>query len=310
MPGILRLTRAIVLMALAAAANPDAFAETLEPVIETGDVDRFYEIYDAADGQPSAETLQEDYLEKGSDGLLSLARLRQVTGERIATAIQERPELYEDARECARTLPRVRSRLKAALRKLNELYPDARNPAVTIAVGRGKPVGIGYPDTGVQIGLEALCYAAFLNPDVEDRFVYVIAHEYIHVVQSPELVESTEENPTVLDISLVEGAAEFVGELISGDVAYGGLRGNVEGRETEIERAFLADKDKTDLSDWVYNSTPDQPGDLGYWVGYRIVKAYYQNSGDKRRALREILEMTDPDAFLEASGWRPGIALE
>ena len=310
MPGILRLTRAIVLMALAAAANPDAFAETLEPVIETGDVDRFYEIYDAADGQPSAETLQEDYLEKGSDGLLSLARLRQVTGERIASAIQERRELYEDARECARTLPRVRSRLKAALRKLNELYPDARNPAVTIAVGRGKPVGIGYPDTGVQIGLEALCYAAFLNPDVEDRFVYVIAHEYIHVVQSPELVESTEENPTVLDISLVEGAAEFVGELISGDVAYGGLRGNVEGRETEIERAFLADKDKTDLSDWVYNSTPDQPGDLGYWVGYRIVKAYYQNSGDKRRALREILEMTDPDAFLEASGWRPGIALE
>jgi hypothetical protein len=47
----------------------------------------------------------------------------------------------------------------------------------------------------------------------------------------------------------------------------------------------------------------------GYWVGYRIVKAYYQQASDKRRAIREILEMSDPKAFLAKSGWYPGIRL-
>jgi uncharacterized protein YjaZ len=52
-----------------------------------------------------------------------------------------------------------------------------------------------------------------------------------------------------------------------------------------------------------------KPADLGYWVGYRIVKSYYQHATDKRRALREILEMTDPKAFVANSGWYPGIRL-
>src|SRR3546814_8835751 len=73
---------------------------------------------------------------------------------------------------------------------------------------------------------------------------------------------------------------------------------------------FTADIDKTDLSDWVYNASPDTPGDLGYWVGYRIAKAYYRNAPDKRQALREIFGMSDPKAFLEKSGWYPGIELD
>jgi hypothetical protein len=52
---------------------------------------------------------------------------------------------------------------------------------------------------------------------------------------------------------------------------------------------------------------PDTPGDLGYWVGCRIVKSYYQHSADKSGAIRDILEMTDPKAFVAKSGWFPGI---
>jgi uncharacterized protein YjaZ len=47
----------------------------------------------------------------------------------------------------------------------------------------------------------------------------------------------------------------------------------------------------------------------GYWVGYRIVKSY-QHASDKRQAFREILQMTDPKAFLAKSGWYPGIHLD
>lgn len=66
----------------------------------------------------------------------------------------------------------------------------------------------------------------------------------------------------------------------------------------------------TDLSKWLHNSPPIKPNDLGYWVGYRIVKAYHQHAVDKRRAFREILEMTDAKAFLAKSDWYPGIRLQ
>jgi hypothetical protein len=98
----------------------------------------------------------------------------------------------------------------------------------------------------VQIGLEALCAADFLNPDVEDRFVYVIAHEFAHVQQAQELVDN--EHPTVLEMSLIEGAAEFTAELIAGKVAYAYLDAATAGRAKDIETAFVGDVDKTDLS--------------------------------------------------------------
>jgi uncharacterized protein YjaZ len=124
----------------------------------------------------------------------------------------------------------------------------------------------------------------------------------------PALVD--DEHPTVLEGSLVEGAAEFTAELISGEVAYSQFGARTKGREKEIETAFVSDEDKTDLSKWLNNGTAEKPGDLGYWVGYRIVKSYYHHSADKRRAFREILQMTNPKAFLAKSGWYPGIRLQ
>jgi len=277
-----------------------------EPVIEVDDVYRFYALYDRTAGQPTSEQLQH-YLDAGSAGLRVFAEQRRTTGARIAEAIAKNPGTFSQARRCVEPLPRVRRRLGEALATLGRLYPEARFPPVTIAVGRGKPVGIGSPVTGVQIGLEALCATDYLNPNVEDRFVHVIAHEFVHVQQAPELSDG--ENLTVLEASLMEGAAEFTTELISGSVAYSHLPPLVAGRESEIETRFLRDKAKRDLSDWLGNGTAEKPGDFGYWVGYRITKAYYRNAPDKRRAFREILEMKDAEAFLAASGWRPGMAL-
>lgn len=96
---------------------------------------------------------------------------------------------------------------------------------------------------------------------------------------------------------------------IAGDVAYSHLPELVRGREQEIETAFLEAHDQRDLSAWVYNTFEAEIGDLGYWVGYRIAKAYYQTATAKDRALREILEMTDAREFLAESGWRPGLEL-
>jgi hypothetical protein len=86
--------------------------------IQTEDVTRFYKVYEAAGGHPSAEQLQRDYLDPGTPGLHHLAKVRNVTAERIAQAIETNPELYTDARTCIAALPRVRERLDAAFRQL------------------------------------------------------------------------------------------------------------------------------------------------------------------------------------------------
>ena len=122
----------IAWLALAAAARAAG------PEIHTEDVDLFYKLYDATGGHPTAEQLQRDYLDAGSEGLHQLARLRNVTGARIADTLAKRPELYVGAKRCMAVLPRVRPRVEAALRELVRLYPQARTPPVTIAVGRGK----------------------------------------------------------------------------------------------------------------------------------------------------------------------------
>src|SRR5204863_6227367 len=130
------------------------------------------------------------------------------------------------------------------------------------------------------------------------RFVHVIAHEYAHIQQVPAFVD--DEHPTVLAGSLMEGAAEFVGELISGDVAYPQFAAWTKGREKELETGFVKDEDSRDLSRWLYNGkgTADRLGDLGYWVGYRIVRSYFEHARNKRQALHDIIKMSDPKAFL------------
>jgi len=289
----------------AAAPIPSSPAE---PEIRTGDVDAFYAIYDAADGHPSADALQL-YIDHGSPGLRRLAEIRNVTGARIAAKIETQPQIYKHAKSCMAVLPQVRRRTAMALRRLDRLYPEAKLLPVTIAVGRGKPVGVT-DRTGVMIGLEALCGVTWMEQDVEDRFVHVIAHEYAHVQQAfgaPALFD--EAKPTVLEAALIEGGAEFVGELISGGVSYPNFATTTRGRERAIEDAFVDDEAKTDLSDWFYNGTLSKPGDLGYWVGYRITKSYYEHAKDKRAALRDILAIKDPKAFVAKSGWYPGMRM-
>ena len=289
---------------------PPVTATLSGPEIQIDDVARFYRVYNEANGQPTAERLQHDYIDPGSDGLHRLGQLRNVTGVSIAEAIAKHPQIYADAQRSLALLPLVRRRVAVALQKLGELYPEAEFPPVTIVVGRGKPVGFA-DAKGVVIGLEALAAVTWLEPNLEDRFVHVIAHEYAHVQQAlkaPALYNDPK--PTVIGVSLIEGAAEFTAELISGSVSDTDLKEITKGREKEIETAFVADQDKTDLSHWLYNGTLTTPGDLGYWVGYRIIKSYYQHASDKRQALRQILEMTDPKAFLADSGWYQGIALQ
>lgn len=290
-------------------ATPGGGVESSAAIeIQTEDVSRFYDIYDRANGRPTAAQLQRFYFEPGSEGLHHLMQARNVNAERIARALAEQPELYRNARACLDALPRVRGRLRLSFDNLLRRYPEASRPPISILISRGKPVAIAGPGTGVQVALEALCSetaARYLGADIEDRFVYLIAHEYIHVQQAPE-----QPNPTVLERALQEGVADFLGELISGGISNVAVHQSARGRELEIEKSFAADVDRRDLSAWFDNTTKEEVGQLGYWVGYRIAKAYFSKAADPQAAVREMIRMTDVHDFLARSGWRPGLVMD
>src|SRR3546814_10741635 len=62
--------------------------------------------------------------------------MRRITPEKLAAALQKKPQVFADARGCAANLPEVRARLVAATDRLAQLYPAAKFPPITIAIGR------------------------------------------------------------------------------------------------------------------------------------------------------------------------------
>lgn len=304
--------RSVELAVLLAATFPlSAIAQADEPAdalaeVRTDDVARFFQVFDAAGGRPDADALQRGYLDAGSDALREFSELRVGSMERLAKAIVDKPALFEKARTCDSKLPEIRSRVVEALDKLDTVLPSARFPPVTVLVGRGTTGGVTTP-AGVVIGLETLCNADWMQADVGDRFVHLIAHEYVHVQQHGAAVEVVE--PTLLYQVLLEGGAEYVGELISGQVANAHLQDWAGGRECALGRGFMVEKDGTELSRWLYNGPGDDErrGDLGYWIGHRIARAYVDAADDRQQAIVELLDVRPEtaSALFEASGWQP-----
>ncbi|WP_236672501.1 DUF2268 domain-containing putative Zn-dependent protease [Stenotrophomonas maltophilia] len=303
----MRMLLPVLLPASALPAQAAGRAPAVEHVvIQTEDVARFFQVLDASKGRPSAQDLERHYLDPGSKALHGFTASRIGSMERLARAIQDKPALFAKARTCATALPSIRTRVAAAVDQLGALLPSARFPPVTVLVGRGNSGGVT-TEAGVVIGLEALCNADWMQADVSDRFVHLIAHEYVHVQQPGARVEV--EQPTLLYQTLLEGGAEYVAERISGQPANAHLQRWTQGRECALERAFLQDSMGTDLSRWLYNGPGDDArrGDLGYWIGYRIAHAYVARAPDTRNAIAELLNVQPGNAaaLLEASGWQP-----
>lgn len=298
---------ALVLAALLAAGLARAAAPEAPVAVRSDDVDRFYRVYDEAHGRPTAEALQAGYLDPGSVGLHQYVAARIKSAASLQHAIDVRPADFAGARRCLAPLADTKARLPAVFARLVDAYPAARIAPVTLVIGRDDTGGNTTPD-GVLIGVETMCRANWLDDDIATRFVHIIAHEMAHV-QQPAAAQDDVPGATLLFQSLLEGGADFMAELTSGGTANPQLQRWARGHECTIEQAFEKDAPGTDLSHWLYNGvgTPDKPGDLGYWVGYRIVNAYYEHATDKKAAVATLLHIDNASApqFLKDSGWKP-----
>lgn len=288
--------RKLVLATLAAAF----LAPSVQARVIVSDVSLFYRLFDASQGKPTAAQVQRDYLDAGSRGLRAFIPDRIGSADKLADLIARRPQIYAGARHCVAVLPELERRYPALIGRLKALYPSASAPDVTVVIGAANAGGTITPEAGVILSLEHNCQSRIPSTlPLDERFVAILAHEIVHTQQRSNWTD------TVLATSLMEGIADFLGELMSGHNYNEHLQAWTRGKEHEIETRFRADMDKPDLSAWLYNGigSPEAPGDLGYWIGYRIAKSLYERASDKQAAVKRLLEESDPKALLRDSGW-------
>ena len=279
--------------------------------IEIGDVTRFLRVLDtlaaARTYDDSALVLFRDYYLPGSPGLRGFIRSRIGSPFELLDQMTSHHAYYAHLPRSLAGLAATQTEIRAMFRRFKQLWPDARFADTYFLVGRMNSGGTT-SRTLVLIGSEMYGRDADA-PETEfspwERTVLrdlsmvptIVLHETMHVNQQGVA------HPTLLQQALVEGGADFVAELVTGRNINEHVHAWADPREAALWEEFRAAMDGYDYTSWFGSSRPDRPADVGYWMGYRIARAYYLRASDKTRAIGDILHVTDADAFLAASGY-------
>ena len=298
---------------------PPAADHPADALFVTSDIGHFWEAYDAGGKDGSTLPFQSRYLDRASPGLHSFIRARNVTASSLAQMVHAYPHYFAAIRSNSLSLKEgsaILATIRGNYERIEALYPPAIYPPVTFLIGRFSTGGTT-AQTGMLIGTEFYAsdaatpldeLAAFQRSNVQplDSIPLIVAHEHTHVLQQAAGGLFSKANKTLLEQALLEGSADFVGELVSGGHINQAIYAWALTREDSLWRQFQLEMNGTDVSGWLYNqgsATPDHPGDLGYFIGYRIAQAYHNTVTDTTAALRDIIEVRDANAFLSASGY-------
>jgi hypothetical protein len=142
--------------------------------------------------------------------------------------------------------------------------------------------------------------------DLVQKIRNIVAHECVHT-QQKNISDTATKCPLLWQV-LKEGICDFIGEMVAGKQINGAAHEYGDKHEKELWDELKANLCSSDMSKWLYNgqSAKDRPGDLGYYMGYRIAKAYYEQATDKRQAIIDMIELTLPMQFLQKSKYSPG----
>lgn len=298
----------------------------------TSDIDNFWRAFDLAAKEPDRERkvaiFQAEYLDKGSAGLRDFVRMRIKSAKDLVETVERLPKFYASVRPSTLRVAETGKAIRKSFRKFKQLYPEAAFPDVYFVIGVANTGGTA-SQSGLLIGAELYGltpdtprdeFPGWLKshlPDVKDeqelqrlaskaletslkpveRLPSIVAHESCHFNQK------YPKQATVLEKSIQEGTCDLIAELVAGEVINPSLKAYGDRHEAELWRDFSAEMNGTDLSKWMYNGFKirDRPGDLGYYVGYKISRAFYRNAKDRRRAIRDILNIKDFNEFFKAS---------
>lgn len=274
--------------------------------IVTTDLDNFWIALEKAGPEVKPAIIDDLYLKPGSKGIKGFTKGRIENSRNLSKVIKSHFKYYHSLKPSLDSIAGMKAEILQGMIKLKELYPEAVFPPVYFVVGALTSGGTTSKD-GLIIGAEF--YGRTEHTALEElndwllsvikpvgEIPHIVAHELIHFQQSYD-------GGTLLAACIKEGAADFLAELISGKHINEKTHDFANPREKELWFEFKDKMNGRDYTGWLYSSMKGRPNDLGYWMGYKITAAYYNQASDKNAAVRNILTIKNFNAFLDQSGY-------
>ena len=299
---------ALLVFSCSNSAASSGSVDALEATIITEDAERFASVFAKGKSALKPSTLQSEYIELGTYGVEIFTPNRLVDAENLSEAIKNDYELYKRGVEiCLPAAQAGATAVRSIFLAYEGLLGTPSLPSVYAIFGANNSGGTigGEEDAyAIVLGLEVVCRVAEGDtPEVEQWLKNYIAHETAHTQQL------FAEEPTLISQILIEGGADFIGSLVSGQTLNAKLEHWARPKEKEIWQLFqkhMNDEDYNGFSPWLYTAKPDNgwPMDVGYWLGAQIAASYFEQASDKRQAIRDILNAAvNPETFLKESGY-------
>lgn len=294
--------------------------------VETKDLVNFWDTFDRVrnetDSVEALRIIQRHYIDQGTKGLQLLMDSRKYKASDWYQIIRENPDYLAAVRPKTQQVLKDTLLVRQSLATLKTLYSTPKTPGIYFCVGI---LGIGATAREGQIivGTELVLGDTLLPmhelPDfyktvftsIPKNMSYVAVHESVHTFQKN---QGYGMQTPLLGHALQEGMCDFMAELVQGkDINF--LPYLLYGRKhrSELWKAFkpyILSTASEIRSQWFYNSTdyPIGQADLGYFIGYDVCKAYYQRAKNKKKAIKEIIDLDteSPQAvtqFLRGSGY-------
>ena len=265
------------------------------------DIDNFWVAYDSAEAKSIEEQkkiFQELYLDKATASFQSWIEKREKEVDELVEGINHLRPFYESIRENTLKVGQYEKDIRAAFYAIKFLYPDASFPDVYFFVWYFLSSGSTTSDEGLLIATETQTvdentlldqFPAIHHPMIKslnlDNLTALVAHEAIHL-QQPDI-----EDRNLLELAVREGTADFVAELATGRNPSQAVHTYANPKEADLWEEFKEKMYGDDMSGWI-GIPNDRPAGLAYWMGYKIVEAYYQKYQDKTEAINVLLNTT------------------
>ncbi len=284
-------------------------------------LDSFWPYFNTAlSDSSSAKDHLKRYIEKGSFATKDYYHKRYENIDNMyRQMIQATPAHYKYTERFLNRdkIQSLKSEMLRIMQRLSEIYPHAVFPKVYLVPGILSGNG-----TQTELGLFAAAEMFVKSEEMPtnnltgwqmdaiaspSNMIFVTAHELIHFQQS---YSDEKNNNNLLGKVITEGVCDFMVELLSGDINtldavriekinYLGNSKNLSLVLAEFKKGMYL----KDLSKWMYNGGGKQewPSDMGYALGYKICKSFYDKSKNKNEAIAELLRTNSFEKILAGS---------
>jgi hypothetical protein len=280
--------------------------------VSVSDISNFFTAFDSLEKVSNkiakADIIRKMYLNKGSWAVKYIMDQYQYKAVDWVEYIEKNKETLVKNRQSLLSVWNQKPEIDAKLAYFKQIYPAFRDAKVGFFIGVGQ-FGGRVETRDVLIGAEVIAH------EKKDWAVGYVTHEFVHTQQKLG-------NYALLAHSVHEGTADFVSELVNQKEQieiypndYIGFGIKNETAIWDTFKLYINCNIKGKWFNFLYGTTGFKINgkymtDLGYFMGYKIAKAYYQNALDKKQALAEIISLDYADnekvrAFVLKSGYVP-----